>query len=161
MNVKISALRQWLGVSKRLVKGKWNGCFAPYGYRLENGNLVIAEDEVEIIKIIYDRYIHTNEGLVAAANYLNNHSYTKKLLQNGTIPGFSSNFVKDVLDNPVYRGKIAYGRRRTEKKLGTRNEMYVGEQDEFPIYEGQHEAIIPEEIWNKRRESSILLSVRK
>ena len=25
------------------------------------------------------------------------------------------NFVQDVLDNPVYMGKIAYGRRRTER----------------------------------------------
>src|SRR5699024_2788874 len=122
-------------------EGKWNGGFAPYGYRLENGNLVIAEDEVEVIRIIYDRYIHTNEGLSAVANYLNNHGYTKKLRQNGTIPSFSSNFVKDVLDNPVYMGKIAYGRRRTEKKLGTRNEFHVVEKDEFPVYEGQHEAI--------------------
>ena len=136
------------GREQKAKEGKWNGGFAPYGYRLENGDLVIAEDEVDIIRIIYDRYIHTNDGLVAVANYLNNHGYTKKIRQNGTIPGFSANFVKDVLDNPVYMGKIAYGRRRTEKKLGTRNEMHVVEQDEFPIYEGQHEAIISEEDWN-------------
>lgn len=140
------------GREQKAREGKWNGGFAPYGYRLENGNLVIAEDEVEVIKIIYDRYIHTNEGLSAVANYLNNHGYTKKLRQNGTIPGFSSNFVKDVLDNPVYMGKIAYGRRRTEKKLGTRNEFHVVEQEEFPVYEGQHEAIISEEDWNLAQE---------
>lgn len=80
--------------------------------------------------------------LVAAANYLNNHGCTKKIRQNGTIPEFSSNFVKVVLDNPVYMGKIAYGRRRTEKKIGSRNETHVVEQDEFPIYERKHEAII-------------------
>ena len=34
--------------------------------------------------------------------------------------------------NPVYMGKIAYGRRRTEKKQGTRNEIHVVEQSEFP-----------------------------
>lgn len=140
------------GREQKAREGKWNGGFAPYGYRLENGNLVIAEDEVEVIRIIYDRYIHTNEGLSAVANYLNNHGYTKKLRQNGTIPGFSSNFVKDVLDNPVYMGKIAYGRRRTEKKLGTRNEFHVVEQEEFPVYEGQHEAIISEEDWNLAQE---------
>lgn len=50
--------------------------------------------------------------------------------------------MKDVLDNPVYMGKIAYGRRRTEKKIGSQNEMHVVEQDEFPIYEWKHEAII-------------------
>lgn len=78
------------GREQKAREGKWNGGFAPYGYRLENGNLMIAEDEAEVIRIIYDRYIHTNEGLSAVANYLNNHGYTKKLRQNGTIPGFSS-----------------------------------------------------------------------
>ena len=99
--------------------------FAPYGYRLENGELVIAEDEVEIIQMIFDRYIHTNDGINGVANYLNNHGYTKKLRQNGTIPGFSASFIKKIIDNPVYMGKIAYGRRRTEKKTGTRNETHV------------------------------------
>ena len=50
--------------------------------------------------------------------------------------------MKDVLDNTVYMGKIAYVRRRTEKNIGLRNEMHVVEQYEFPIYERKHEAII-------------------
>ena len=49
-------------------------------------------------------------------------------------------------------GKIAYGRRRTEKKTGTRNETHVVEQSEFPVYEGIHEAIISEEDWNLEQE---------
>lgn len=49
-------------------------------------------------------------------------------------------------------GKIAYGRRRTEKKTGTRNETHVVEQSEFPVYEGMHEAIISEEDWNLAQE---------
>ena len=61
-------------------------------------------------------------------------------------------FLKKIIDNPVYMGKIAYGRRRTEKKTGTRNEMHVVEQLEFPVYEGIHEAIISEEDWNLAQE---------
>ena len=140
------------GREQKAREGKWNGGFAPYGYKLENGEMLIADDEVEIIRIIYDRYIHTNEGINGVANYLNNHGYTKKIRQNGTIPGFSSSFVKDVLDNPIYMGKLAYGRRKTEKKLGTRNEMHIVEQSEYPIYEGQHEAIVSEEDWNLAHE---------
>ncbi|MCC8170137.1 MAG: recombinase family protein [Oscillospiraceae bacterium] len=149
------------GREQKAREGKWNGAFAPYGYRLENGNLVIAEDEVEVIKLIYDHYIHTNDGLIAVATYLNNHGYTKKLRQNGTIPGFSAHFVKSVIDNPVYMGKIAYGRRRTEKKLGTRNEIHVVEQNEFPIYEGQHEAIISEDDWNLAQEKRKLNAFKR
>ncbi len=146
------------GREQKAREGKWNGGFAPYGYRLENGQLFIADDEVEVIKTIFDRYIHTNDGINGVAKYLNDNGYIKKLRQNGTIPGFSANFVKDVLDNPVYMGKIAYGRRKTEKKLGTRNEMRVVEQLEFPIYDGQHEAVISEEDWRlaqEKRKSNI------
>ena len=140
------------GREQKAKEGKWNGGFAPYGYKLENGQLLIADDEVEIIRIIYDRYIHTNSGINGVASYLNDNGYTKKLRQNNTIPGFSSGFVKSVLDNPVYMGKIAYGRRRTEKKIGTRNEMHIVEQDEYPIYDGHHEAIISEADWQLAQE---------
>ena len=149
------------GREQKAREGKWNGGFAPYGYRLENGKMLIAEDEVDVIRTIYDRYIHTNDGVSGVAKHLNSHGYTKKLRQNGTIPGFSANFVKDVLDNPIYMGKIAYGRRRTEKKLGTRNEMHIVEQSEFPIYDGQHEAIISEEDWNLAHEKRKINAYRR
>ena len=146
------------GREQKAREGKWNGGFAPYGYKLEDGCLVIAEDEVEVIRMIYDRYIHTTEGIAGVAKYLNRNGYVKKLRQNNTIPGFSRAFVQDVLDNPVYMEKIAYGRRRTEKKQGVRNETHVVEQSEFPVYEGQHEAIISEEDWylaqEKRKKNS-------
>ena len=122
------------GREQKAREGKWNGGFAPYGYKLDNSELVIAKDEAEVIRVIYDRYIHTNEGIAGVAKYLNRNGYTKKLRQNNTIPGFSRDFVKNVLYNPVYLGKIAYGRRRTEKKQGTRNDMHVVEQSEFPVY---------------------------
>ena len=149
------------GREQKAREGKWNGGFAPYGYSLENGDLVIAEDEVEVIRVIYDRYIHTNEGVAGVAKYLNRNGFVKKLRQNNTIPGFSRSFVQDVLDNPVYMGKIAYGRRRTEKKQGTRNEMHVVEQSEFPIYDGQHEAIISEEDWYLAQEKRKINSFKR
>ncbi len=143
-NIRVQTMA---GRMQKAREGKWNGGFAPYGYALENGELVIAEDEADIIRMIFDRYINTDDGINGVANYLNNHGYTKKLRQNGTIPGFSTSFVKKIIDNPIYMGKIAYGRRRTEKKNGTRNETHIVEQSEYPIYEGIHEAIISEEEW--------------
>lgn len=53
-----------------------------------------------------------------------------------------------ILKNPVYCGKIAYGRRKTEKVHGTRNEYRLVEQDDFLLVDGLHEAIISEEVWN-------------
>ena len=149
------------GREQKAREGKWNGGFAPYGYNLENGELLIAEDEAEVIRVIFDRYIHSNDGVNGVAKYLNQRGYTKKLRQNGTLPGFSASFVKSIIDNPIYMGKIAYGRRRTEKKMGTRNEMHVVAQSEFPMYEGQHEAIISAEDWNLAQEKRKVNAYRR
>ena len=43
-NIRVQTMA---GREQKAREGKWNGGFAPYGYRLENGELVIAEDEVE------------------------------------------------------------------------------------------------------------------
>ena len=74
------------GREQKAREGKWNGGFAPYGYKLENGNLVIAEDEVEVIRVIYDRYIHTNEGVTGVAKYLNRNGYAKTIKLTGRFP---------------------------------------------------------------------------
>lgn len=60
-NIRVQTM---IGRDQKAREGKWNGGFAPYGYKLKNGELVIAEDEVEIIQMIFDRYIHTNEGII-------------------------------------------------------------------------------------------------
>lgn len=135
-------------MNRKPVRANGTAGFAPYGYRLENGELSIADDEVEVVRVIFDRFIHTNDGVAGIARYLNTHGYVKKLRQNGTIPKFSAVFVRGILDNPIYCGKIAFGRRKVEKKLGTRNEMHVVKQSEFPVYVGQHEAIVSEDDWN-------------
>ena len=48
------------GRKQKAREGKWNGGFAPYGYKLVNGELQIAEDEAEVIRLIFDKFIHTN-----------------------------------------------------------------------------------------------------
>ncbi len=107
------------GRRQKAREGKWNGGFAPYGYKLENGYLYIADDEVDVIRIIFDKYVNTTMGASAVATYLNEHGYMKKKRQNNTLDMFSAHFIKSILDNPVYCGKLAYGRRKNEKIAGT------------------------------------------
>lgn len=135
------------GRRQKAREGKWNGGFAPYGYKLENGELLIAEDEAEVIRVIYDKYITTNMGAIGIATFLNEHGYKKKKRQNNTLDMFSAHFISLVLDNPVYCGKLAYGRRKTEKIAGARNQYHIVKQDDYPVYDGIHEAIISEEDW--------------
>lgn len=136
------------GRRQKAKEGKWNGGFAPYGYYLDNGELKIAEDEAEVIRLIFDKFIHTTMGLNAVASFLNNSGIEKKVRQNGTLTAFSTSFIQKALDNPVYCGKIAYGRRRTEKIQGKRNQFHVVEQSEYPVYDGIHEPIVSQELWD-------------
>lgn len=135
------------GRRQKAREGKWNGGFAPYGYQFVNGELQIAEDEAEIIKIIFDKFIHTNMGANTIATYLNQHGYKKKTRQNNTLDYFTASFIKRVLDNPVYCGKLAFGRRKTEKVQGKRNEYRIVKQDTYILTDGIHEAIIQEADW--------------
>ena len=79
------------GRRQKAREGRWNGGFAPYGYKLVDGDLQIAEDEAEIIRIIFDKYIHTNMGVNGVADYLNTHGYKKKKRQNNTLDAFATN----------------------------------------------------------------------
>ena len=84
-------------------------------------------------------------GYTGVVKYLAQQGINKKARQNGHLTRFSVSTVKAILDNPVYCGKIAYGRRKTEKIEGTRNEFHIVKQNEFSVYDGKHDAIISEE----------------
>ena len=56
------------------------------------------------------------------AKYLENHGIHKIARQNGKNPLFDAALIRRIIQNPFYSGKISYGRRRTEKVHGTRNE---------------------------------------
>lgn len=140
------------GRRQKAREGKWNGGFAPYGYELKDGRLIIAEDEAKIIRIIFDKYVHTAMGVGKIAEWLNTHGYMKKKRQNNTLDAFAASFIKGVIDNPVYCGKLAYGRRHNEKIPGAHNQYHIVKQDEYMLYDGEHEAIVSEELWLQAKE---------
>lgn len=143
-NIRVQTME---GRIQKAREGKWNGGFAPYGYQLIGGKLQINEEEAEAIRVIFDQYVHTDIGANGVAKYLENHGIHKIQRQNGKNHLFDAHLVRLILKNPVYCGKIAYGRRKTEKVHGTRNEYHLVEQDNYILVDGQHDAIIEEDVW--------------
>jgi len=143
-NIRVQTME---GRIQKAREGKWNSGFAPYGYQLIDGKLQINEEEAEAIRVIFDQYVHTDIGANGVAKYLENHGIQKIQRQNGKNPLFDAHLVRLILKNPVYCGKIAYGRRKTEKVYGTRNEYHLVEQDNYILVDGLHEAIVAEDVW--------------
>lgn len=143
-NIRIQTME---GRIQKAREGKWNGGFAPYGYQLVGGRLEINEEEAPAIRVIFDQYVHTDIGSNGIAKYLENHGIRKVQRQNGKNPLFDAHLVRLILKNPVYCGKIAYGRRKTEKVHGTQNEYHLVEQDNYILVDGLHEAIVSEDVW--------------
>ena len=143
-NIRVQTME---GRIQKAREGKWNGGFAPYGYKLVNGELIINEEEAEAIRVIYNQYVNTNTGANGIAKYLEDHGIHKIIRQNGKTPLFDASLIRKILKNPVYCGKIAYGRRKMEKIHGTRNDYHLVEQDNFLLADGVHEPIVSEELW--------------
>ena len=145
-NIRVQTME---GRMQKAREGKWNGGFAPYGYSLIDGKLVVNEEEAVAIRMIFDQYVNTDLGANGIAKYLENHGIHKIARQNGKNPLFDAALIRRIIQNPVYSGKISYGRRRTEKVHGTRNEYRQVKKDDYLLVDGLHEALVSEEVWEQ------------
>ena len=64
------------------------------------------------------------------------------------------------MDNPVYCGKIACGRRKTEKIDVKRNEYHIVKQKDYPIHDGIHKPIVTIDEWYAAHERRLRTGVR-
>ena len=144
-NIRVQTME---GRIQKAREGRWNGGFAPYGYRLVDGVLQINEDEAPAIRTIFEQYVNTDTGANGLSKYLETLGFQKLARQNGTSPLFSATLIRAILKNPVYCGKIAFGRRKLEKIHGTRNEYHQVPQENYLLVDGLHKGIVSEELWN-------------
>lgn len=144
-NIRVQTME---GRIQKAREGRWNGGFAPYGYHLIDGVLQINEDEAPAIRTIFEQYVNTDTGANGLSKYLETHGFQKLARQNGTSPLFSATLIRAILKNPVYCGKIAFGRRKLEKIHGTRNEYHQVPQENYLLVDGLHKGIVSEELWN-------------
>lgn len=149
------------GRKQKAREGKWNGGQAPFGYTLDSkkGMLIVNPEEAEIVKIIFNKFVNEGLGADSISNYLNQHGYVKRKYRSHELNYFTRGLVRKILDNPVYIGKIAYGKSSTEKIKGTRDQYHRVRNDDFLLAEGLHDAIIDLDLWEgaraKREETGV------
>ncbi len=148
------------GRKEKARQGLWNGGPAPYGYMIKDEILSINEEEAEIVRTIYDKYVNTRLGYSGIAKYFNLQGIKKTPRKESDIEEFSAHFIQLLIDNPVYCGKIAYGRRSKERVKGKKNEYKLVKQKEYCLVDGQHEGIISEELWQKAQEKRLATGIK-
>lgn len=139
-------------------QGNFIGSIPPYGYNkvfVTEGKrkcpiLVINEQEAQVVRMVYDMYVNEDMGRVNIAHRLNDLGIKPRKAKQWGQDG-----IKHILENQHYTGKVIWDFRKTVtvieegEVLKTRP---VAKMGEYLIYNGKHEAIISEELFNKARE---------
>ncbi|WP_394693533.1 recombinase family protein [Hyphobacterium sp.] len=121
-------IRDKIAASKK--KGMWMGGRVPIGYRSEGRSLILHEEEARIIRLIYELY-RKHDCLREVELELRSDDICTptRTYSNGRVTGgtwFSRGQIHRILTSPLYAGRIAH-------------------KDE--VFEGLHEAIIPDDDW--------------
>ena len=137
------------GRMQKVLDGGWPGGPVPFGYQKDNQELFINEEEARIVKLIYDMYLQDDMKANTVVRWLNDNGYRRMV--KGQEKAFTSDFVKGILKNPFYCGKLMFNRRTNLKGPNIKPKEPI-------CVEGKHEAIVSEEQWqlvqDKREELS-------
>jgi DNA invertase Pin-like site-specific DNA recombinase len=116
-------------------KGMWMGGTVPLGYDVEERSLRVNSDEAELVRRLYRRYLKLGTVTELYRDTKSAGLRTKRRIrEDGTATGgvnFSRGHLHRILGNPLYRGEIVHKSKR---------------------YEGQHDAIIDVETWDRVQE---------
>ena len=110
---------------------------------------IINEEEAKTVRLIYELYVHKKMGGRLIAQYLESHDIKKLSHKNTRGDMFAAAYIQDILRNPTYCGKIAYGRRKQEKVHGTRNDYRIVWNDDYLLTDGIHQPIVSVEDWEE------------
>lgn len=139
-------------------KGNYIGSVAPYGFdkitvldgKEKCPTLKENKAEADVVRLIFDLYVNKDMGCARICNYLDDMAIKPPKSEH-----WSPAALKDKLSNIHYIGKVKWNWRKTidivedGEFLKTRPRAKIGE---FLIYEGRHEGIVPEELFNAAQE---------
>ena len=133
------------GFEKSIKKGVVLGNNKIWGYKKENGKLVIVPEEARIVRKIFELYSYNDIGMRNLGKELAKEGiYTN----DGKVFAFST--IKNIITNPKYKGYYV-GRKTTTIDFISKQRKYFSE-DEWAYYKDQRgdvPAIVDEELWEK------------
>lgn len=122
-------------------QGKWL-TQSPYGYRLEDKELIIYEPEAKIVQNVYDWYLNKGLGYYAIAKRLNKEGIPSRQKKEWSIRS-----IKLMLTNPVYKGTLVWNRVNSAGKKRTQKD-----EEEWVVLEDAVPQIIDKSIWEQVQE---------
>jgi len=139
-------------------RGNFIGWKAPYGYKkvsVKDGKekcetLEIVPAEADVVRMIFDMYVNQDMGRVNIAHRLNELGVPTRT---GAL--WSQDTIKRMLDNDHYIGKVRWNWRRTVTIVEEGEIKQVRPQakvGEYLVYEGKHDAIISDELFQAAQE---------
>lgn len=133
----ISANEKW-AIQKRYEQGTFVIGYPPYGYKNENGQMVIIPEQAEIVRWIFDEFLSGN-GTYRIANALNDKGLPSKKGGKWTSSG-----INGMLKNEKYTGDVLYQKTYTDDQFN----RHANNGDEIQYYvKDHHEAIISHETF--------------
>ena len=141
-------------------QGNFIGTIPPYGYDktfITEGKrkcpvLVINEEQADVVRMIFDMYVNQDMGVYLIAKRLDELRITPPKGEY-----WSPFALRDILANITYTGKVRWNWRKTVTTVEegeivkTRPKSKAGD---YLVYEGKHEAIISEELFNLAQEKT-------
>ena len=142
---KISERVKW-GHKRRMEQGVVFG-HRVLGYDILNGKLVVNEEEAEIVRLIFHKYIMEGKGVKAIADELNDRGIKSRTK---TTPWASAG-IRYILRNEKYAGDLLQKKYVTLDYLShkkTANKNHEGQV----LIQNNHEAIIDRMTWSSAQE---------
>lgn len=132
------------GMKRSIDNGMVLGCSNIYGYVKDKGKLVIDEEQAKMIKIIFDRYANTTDGLSKVSRYLYSLGYKSR-----TGKRIDTTILTRIIENPKYKGyycghktKVLDYRTKQKKKLECSDWIIYKDNENVP-------PIVSEELWER------------
>ena len=131
-------------LTEKMKKGELVGQANPLGYDVVDNKLVINEEEAEIVRYIFRRYLEGTGAHTIAKELTNMGAKTKK--RNNT--NWHDSTVMGILKNEKYTGELIQGKTYTVNPIGHIRKDNHGEANKYKIKDN-HDAIISLEDFEK------------